>query len=296
MMRILLLGCNGQLGWELHRTLSICGNLIALDFPDIDFTRLSDLEKLVLDLKPTLIVNAAAYNNMDKAETEPTKARQVNAEAPGLLADLSRRMRAPLIHFSTDNVYDGTKREPYLETDTPNPVNTYGSTKLDGDKYILQVGEAFLILRTGWLYSLRQGSFVSKILSRAHRQPVVKVATDEVGSPTWVRMLAQITSQLVTRASYRPMSWFTSRCGIYHVAGSGIASRYDWAQAILALAPQNPAARLQPTSASETASQTLRPAYTALDCSLFSRKFRTHLPHWKESLALCLRSQSNKLN
>lgn len=285
MKRILLLGCTGQLGWELQRTLSTCAPLIRLDYPEIDFSQPDSLRDIVHQVKPYLIVNAAAYTDVDRAESEPARANLINAESPGVLAETSRKLHIPLIHYSTDFVYDGEKTSPYLESDTPHPINVYGASKLQGDIHIQQSADAYLILRTSWVFSNRKGGFVSKVLAWAQSQPVLRIVTDQVGSPTWARTLAQITAQLVTRS--QGYAWFKTHRGVYHIAGLGAASRYEWTQAILEFTSLS-SSRLEPALTRDFKTTATRPSFSALDCSFFTRKFRIHIPPWRESLVLCL--------
>ena len=169
-MRILLLGKNGQLGWELHRCLSTLGELIAVDFPEIDLTDLDSIHNIVLQFKPEVIFNATAYTEVDRAETEPDVACVLNGKAPGLLAEAAKALDAAFIHYSTDYVFDGRKGKDYVETDVPNPLNTYGKSKLTGEKNIIAVDGSYLIIRTSWVYStanyhaIRNKSFVTKVL------------------------------------------------------------------------------------------------------------------------------------
>ncbi|RPJ38339.1 MAG: NAD(P)-dependent oxidoreductase, partial [Chloroflexi bacterium] len=163
-MRILLLGSTGQVGWEAQRALAPLGEVIGLDYPDVDFTRPERLSRLVADLRPQVIYNAVAYTAVDKAESEPERVRVINAAATGVLAEAAARLKAVLIHFSTDYIFDGTKGSPYVETDAPNPLNVYGQTKLEGERMVQQVDCAFLVLRTAWVYSTRRDSFVKKVL------------------------------------------------------------------------------------------------------------------------------------
>jgi dTDP-4-dehydrorhamnose reductase len=169
-MKILLFGSNGQVGWEAQRSLACLGDVIALDQDQVDFHRPEKFRHIVADTKPDVIVNAAAYTAVDRAETEIQAARAINTTAPGELASLARKSNCAFIHFSTDYVYDGTKGSSYNEMDVPNPINIYGQTKLEGDLAIQQAGGAYLILRTSWVYSLRGDSFVRKVLAWA-RQP-----------------------------------------------------------------------------------------------------------------------------
>ena len=240
-MRILLLGKNGQVGWELRRTLAPLGLVAAYDAPEIDLAEPIGLERnlkdLVESMQPQVIVNATAYTAVDRAETEPKKAIAVNAAAPARLAELAHTAGAALIHYSTDYVFDGKKGSDYVETDPPNPLNVYGNSKLTGEKAIQEIDGASLILRTSWVYSLRRSSFISKVLEWSRRNPDLRLVSDQVGSPTWARMLAEVTAQILAASSRHPVGWIYEHRGLYHLAGDGSASRYEWGRAILHLDP-----------------------------------------------------------
>ena len=225
-MRILLLGKYGQLGWELHRTLSPLGEIVALDFPEIDLTQGNNVRQLVRDIQPTVIVNATAYTAVDRAETEPEIAMAVNSLAPGLLAEEAMTTGSALVHFSTDYVFDGTKGSDYVETDIPNPLGVYGKSKLDGERAIEQVDGCYLILRTSWVYSLRRECFVTKVLEWSRHQPTLRVVSDQASNPTWARMLAEATAQLLSKGITDVAGFLRERRGLYHLAGSGRSSRF----------------------------------------------------------------------
>ena len=201
-MRILLIGKNGQLGWELHRSLAPLGELIAVDYPEVDLADVDSTRCLVRNTTPDLIVNSAAYTAVDKAEIETDLCRAVNSTAPGALAEEAKVIKAALIHFSTDYVFDGTNTSPYVESDLPNPLNTYGKTKLEGEQAVQNAAGAALILRTSWVYSTRQGGFVNKVLQWSRQQSSMRVVVDQVASPTWCRMLAEITAQVAAMGAY----------------------------------------------------------------------------------------------
>src|SRR5574341_124586 len=186
-MKIVLFARNGQLGWEFHRLLSTLGQLVALAREELDLSDAQALQSRLRELKPDLIVNAAAYTEVDKAEAEPDLALRVNALAPGVMAETARRLSAVLIHFSTDYVFDGRGSIPYTESDPPNPLNAYGRSKLLGEENIQQAGDAFLILRTSWVYSLRGNSFVSKVLGWSRKNTTLRIVSDQVSNPTWAR-------------------------------------------------------------------------------------------------------------
>jgi dTDP-4-dehydrorhamnose reductase len=289
--RILLLGNNGQVGWELERTLVPLGPVKAVDFPEVDLADADGVRRLVREARPEIIVNAAAYTAVDRAESEPERAMAVNGIAPGVLAEEAKALGACLVHYSTDYVFDGEKRQPYVETDHPNPINVYGKTKLAGEEAIRAVGGAYLILRTSWVYSLRGDSFVTKVLAWARERPELRIVEDQVGSPTWARTLAEATSLALARAGEDLVGWVAERRGIYHLAGSGQASRLEWAQAILRLDPcrEEQIVRMAlPARTAEYPTPARRPSLPVLDCSSFERSFGLSLPRWQDSLRLAM--------
>ena len=183
MKKILLFAKNGQLGYELQRTLAPLGKVIALDYPEVDFTKPQELARLVQEIQPDYLVNPAAYTAVDKAESEQEIAYLVNRDSPAVLAETAAKLRIPFLHYSTDYVYDGTKGLAYVETDATNPLNVYGKSKLEGDIAVLAAGGAGLVLRTSWVYSMRQGGFVTKVLQWARQQEVMRVVDDQVSGP-----------------------------------------------------------------------------------------------------------------
>jgi len=296
-MRILLLGKNGQLGWELHRCLSPLGELIAVDYPEINLTDLGNVHQTILQYKPDVIFNATAYTEVDHAENEPEIAGAINGTAPGLLAEAAKTLGAALIHYSTDYVFDGRKGSDYEETDTTNPLNTYGKSKLMGEHNITQVDGSYLIIRTSWIYSivnnhnLRSKSFVAKVLNWSREQPTLRIVTDQIGSPTWARLLAEASAQLLAMGKQNVLEWINDRKGIYHLAGEGRASRFEWAQAILRYdpLPENQVTReLQPALTVEFPNLAERPPYSALNCGLLASTFGLRLPPWENALRLAM--------
>lgn len=292
MMRIVLFGKNGQVGWELQRILPVLGQVIALDYDELDLADLKALRTRLDELKPDLIVNASAYTAVDRAESERELALKVNRDAPGVMAEAARRSGALLVHYSTDYVFDGSKESPYVETDLPNPLNVYGESKLAGEKVIQQAAEAYLILRTSWVYSTRlQSGFVQKVLAWARQNEVLRIVEDQIGCPTWARMLAETTGLLLARGGEQLSAYFKPHAGIYHVAGQGGVSRFEWAQAILAHDPDREgqrARRLEPAQGSEFPTPAARPANTVLNCAYFENTFGLCLPAWMESLQLAM--------
>jgi len=289
-MRILLLGKIGQLGWELNRTLAPLGEITALDYPDIDLTR-SDIQHTIQDHQPQIVINATAYTAVDRAEEEPELAEAINGRAPGLMAEATKAIGAGLIHYSTDYVFDGKKGQPYIETDATNPLGVYGRSKLAGEEAIQAVGGAYLILRTSWVYSMRRDNFVRKALQWARQNRVMRVVTDQVSNPTWARMLAEITAQLLARTGENSAHWIEERQGVYHLAGSGYASRMEWVQEILRLDPkpeEQVVHEIQPALTSDFPTPAERPLFSALSCDRFRQTFDLSLPDWKTAISLAM--------
>lgn len=290
-MQIVLLGKNGQLGWELHRTLQPLGNVVAFDLPEIDLSKPDTYLPKISALSPGLIINATAYTAVDRAENEPDLAHAVNGHAPGILAEFAAKAKAVFIHYSTDYVFDGTQETPYRENDSPEPINTYGLTKLAGERAVQAINGSHLILRTSWVYSLRGDSFVTKVLHWSRHQPTLRIVTDQIANPTWARMLAEITTQALVISGKDPYGWFTEHGGLYHLAGRGIASRYEWATAILDLDPhkeQQVVSEVLPAQSSDFLTPAKRPLNSSLNCDLFYEVFGLQLPDWREALALAI--------
>ena len=290
-LKILLIGNKGQLGWELHRALAGLGQLTAVDLPEVDLTDEKGLRAFVWQVKPNLIVNPAAYTAVDRAESEPEVALIVNGRAPRVLAEEAQKLNAGLIHYSTDYVFDGAAQKVYTETDIPKPLNVYGQTKLSGERAIQQIGGAFLILRTSWVYSTRQGGFLNKVLQWALQEKVMRIVSDQVSGPTWCRMLAEATAHLVVMGLDDIHSWLMERRGLYHLAGSGYTNRLNWAEAIIELDPRREeqiVQKIQPTLTEDFSTPAKRPLFTPLDCSRFEDVFGFQLPDWKVGLRLAL--------
>lgn len=290
-MRILLLGTNGQVGWELQRTLICLGNVISLGYPDLDMTQPDDIRTCVREIRPQIIVNATAYTDVDRAEAEPEEAFAINGVAPGVLAEEAGAIDAILVHYSTDYVFNGKKGAPYTEDDLPDPLNVYGKSKLQGERAIQQADVPFFIFRTSWVYGMRRKNFVTKALDWARRQSDLRIVDDQIGNPTWCRMLAQLSTQLLFLACQNGRNWCRERKGIYHLAGDGFASRYEVVQKILAnLPPGYPlrAERISPASTAEFVSPADRPLFSALDTTKFLRCFGIEIPAWDMCLKLAL--------
>ncbi len=286
-MRILLLGKNGQLGWELARSLAPLGSIVTTDFPEIDLSKPDSIRASIQGANPEVIVNATAYTAVDQAESQVDLAYAVNCHGPDILAAEAKARGAVLIHYSTDYVFDGTKSRPYVETDETNPLNVYGKSKLAGEQAIESVGGDYLILRTAWVYSLRGDSFVNKVLRWARQNETLRIVDDQVSNPTWARMLAEMTALMLVRGQ----SMIRERKGLYHLSGRGYASRFKWAQAILRLdarGQEQSVKQLIPAATSDFPTPAQRPLFSALDTALFEETFGLALPNWSDALELAM--------
>jgi dTDP-4-dehydrorhamnose reductase len=281
---ILVIGKVGQVGYELGRTLAPLGRVVSVDYPDIDLTDGRSITKWVRETSPRVIVNAAAYTAVDKAETETDRCHQINGVAPGILAEEAKKQNALLIHYSTDYVYDGSKREPYLEDEKPNPLGSYGRSKLAGDQAIQQVGVDHLIFRLCWVYGARGQNFMLTMMRLAREREKLRVVSDQIGSPTWSRLIAETTALALKHRLALPEP--QSSNGIYHLAASGRTSWHGFAEAIIGLMPEaeKKCKQVDPIPTSEYPLPAKRPAFSVLSCAKLQRTFGLQLPPWDESL------------
>ncbi|HEY9876755.1 MAG TPA: dTDP-4-dehydrorhamnose reductase [Candidatus Obscuribacterales bacterium] len=295
-MKILLLGKNGQVGWELQRTLSPLGDVISLGRNELDLANFTALRETVRSIEPQLIVNAAAYTAVDKAESEAELAMAINGTAPGILAEEAARCKAALIHYSTDYVFDGSKTTPYVEDDEPNPINVYGKTKLAGEVAIAQVEVPYLIFRTSWVYGSRGKNFLLTILRLAKEREELKIVNDQIGSPTWSRMIAEATAQAIAQCnstSTRYRSRITEVAGIYHLTAAEQTSWYGFAKAILETNAQFstdalPNPKLLPIPSVEYPTPAGRPTYSVLKNDKINKIFAIKIPDWQSQLRMAL--------
>lgn len=294
----MLLGCYGQAGWELNRSLIHQGELTALDYPQIDMADPSSIIQILHAVNPDIIVNATAYTNVDQAESEPELAMAVNAEGPGLLAREAAKRNAVLIHYSTDYVFDGKKETPYSEEDCPNPVNVYGQSKLDGEKAIQQIGQGFLIFRTSWVYSLRRPCFVTKVLQWAKVNETLKIVDDQVSTPTWCRTLGEVTAAIIAQGGEDPLNYLREKSGLYHLTDSGFCSRYDWARYIIENSPDKDefsVKQILPVTSDAFKTAAQRPKKTVLNGRKLKETFSISPSRWEESLRLMLEENFDKI-
>jgi dTDP-4-dehydrorhamnose reductase len=283
-VKILLTGKNGQVGWDLARTLAPLGEVVACDRAYLDLAVPDRVVSVVRSVHPDVLVNAAAYTAVDRAETEPELALQVNGTAPQILAEEARRIGALLIHYSTDYVFDGTKTAPYDETDSPNPINAYGRSKLQGERAIQASGCRHLILRTSWVYGMRGRNFLLTILRRARELPALKVVDDQIGTPTWCRDIAAATTQLIPEARTGRMG------GLYHLCSGGATSWCGFARAILRMRQIGTPILAIPSAQYPTAAK--RPANSVLSSVRLLNDRGVGLPEWEVSLRRCLADDS----
>lgn len=285
-MKIFLTGGTGQIGWELRRTLAPLGEVAAPTREDVDLTDLPSLGAAVRSTKPEIIVNAAAYTDVDGAEGERERAEVLNARVPGVLAEEANRADALLVHFSTDYVFSGEKTEPYVEGDDPAPANAYGDTKLAGEEAVRASDARALILRTSWIYGLRRTNFLLTMSRLFRNRERVRVVDDQRGVPTWSRMVAEATCCVLAGDDVPT--------GIYHLTGDGDTTWHGFAQAILEemrRAGRDGGLQVRevvPIASGELDRPARRPAYSVLSSEKAARDLGIRLPHWRSQLRLCL--------
>lgn len=285
-MKILLLGKNGQLGWELQRSLAPLGEVIALDRHSTDYcgdlSQLDQLAQTVRAVKPDAIVNAAAYTAVDKAQSEPELADLINTQAPGVLAAEAQRLGAWLVHYSTDYVFDGSGSTPWVETDAVRPLNVYGQTKSDGEVAVQESGCKHLIFRTSWVYAARGGNFAKTMLRLGRQRDALTVIDDQHGAPTGADLLADVTAHALRTAQHKP-----DVAGLYHLVAGGEVSWHGYASFVLQRARQHgvklsvaeDAIQAVPTSAFPTPAQ--RPKNSRLNTHKLQTAFGLTLPPWQ---------------
>lgn len=287
---ILILGSSGQVGWELQRTLAPLGPVVSVDRQGrvdalADLSDLARLRVLLEGLEPRLVVNAAAYTDVEKAETEEDLAHRINAEAPQVLGRWAAEHQVPIIHYSTDYVFDGTKGTPYAETDTPSPLNAYGRSKLAGDQALLDGGANAFILRVSWVYGQRGRNFLRTMQRLLAERDEVQVVNDQFGVPSWCRIIAEATAQVVGQLDRGTLDASAAR-GLYHLTPAGRTTWYDFAAAICEQGDFD--CKVQPVATRDYPSNVERPAESLLDCSKAEERLGLALPDWRDSLIACL--------
>ena len=286
-MKILLTGLDGQLGKQLQPFLEPLGDLTTVGRATLDLANPDKIYQIIEEIKPEIIVNAAAYTAVDKSESEVELATAVNGTAPGILAAEAEKLGATLIHVSTDYVFDGTRSVPYLETDSTNPLGAYGASKLKGEEAIGKTNAKYVIMRTAWVYgAYGKGNFVKTMLRLGKEREELRVVYDQVGTPTWTGDLAAAISQLIPRLN-------VDNFGIYHYTNSGAISWYDFAIAIFEEAEKLgfplKIKRVVPITTAEYPTPAKRPAYSVLNCAKISKVLETYPPHWRQGLRKMLK-------
>jgi dTDP-4-dehydrorhamnose reductase len=274
-VRILLTGRNGQVGWELERSLATVAEVVALDRAQLDLSDAAAIRRTLEQTKPDVIVNAAAYTAVDRAESEIAAADAVNAKAPGILAEQALRCGALLVHYSTDYVFDGENRVPYRENDATHPINVYGRSKLEGERAIQASGCRHLILRTSWVYAARGNNFVRTVLRLARERDELRIVGDQIGSPTAAHEIAAATATLLKQGA--PAD------GIYHLSAAGETSWYEFALAIFSLTGPG-RMKLKRITTPEYPTAATRPLYSVLSNEKIRNAAGIALPGWRVSL------------
>jgi dTDP-4-dehydrorhamnose reductase len=290
--KILLIGPNGQVGWELLRCLQPLGHVIAAGRNcqiHLDLTQVDSIRQVIREIQPDLIINAAAYTAVDKAETEAQLAYQINSTAPGILAEESLRLKNTiLIHYSTDYVFNGQHSQPYTELEPVNPLGVYGASKLAGEQAIQAVGGYYFILRTAWVYGLRGKNFLLTIQRLAQEREELTIVNDQIGAPTWSRLIAEATTCLSAQLLAPFIQNRENFTGIYHLTCGGQTSWYEFAKMIIEYAEKSP--RLLPITTAQYPTPAKRPAYSVLSNEKLATTFGIILPTWDNALKICLTS------
>jgi len=297
-LRFLVIGSNGQVGWELCRTLSSLGEVVAIDRPDVELSSADSIRAVIRDKQPKVIINAAAYTAVDKAEEEPELAMQINAFAPAVMADEARRLSALFVTYSTDYVFDGSKTGSYAEDDQPNPLSVYGKTKLAGDDAVKDSGASYLIFRTSWVYGARGKNFLLTMKRLATERKEIKVVDDQVGAPTWSRSIAEATAQIIAQrmspelhGSRSAAETFAEITGLYNLTCTGETSWCGFAAKIadqVRASREGSVARILPIKTDEYPVRARRPMNSILNNTKLKRTFGLQLPVWDAALNLVM--------
>jgi dTDP-4-dehydrorhamnose reductase len=297
--KILLIGTHGQVGSELLCTLQNIGKVIpsTLKVGGKNFIDLADYDsicKTIREIKPDIIVNAAAYTAVDKAEQEIDLAMAVNGIAPGILAEEAKKLNAALIHYSTDYVFSGENNKPYTEDDLPEPQSIYGKSKLAGDKAIESIAGNYFIFRTSWVYGLYGSNFLLTMQRLAREREELRIVSDQIGAPTWSRLIAEATGQVLTQL-YSPLlsKGINELVGIYNLTSTGETNWYEFAKAIVKTSQKPP--KVYPLTSAEYPTPAKRPTYSVLSNDKLAKVFGVNIPNWEKSLCVCLQCKADKL-
>lgn len=286
---ILLTGVNGQVGFELARTLQGLGKVVAVDRAAMDLSDLDQVRAVVRKIRPTLIVNPAAYTAVDKAEEELDLAMRVNGEVPGVLAEEAKQLGAALVHYSTDYVFNGEKEGVYVEEDPTDPQNAYGRTKLAGEQAIAASGCAHLIFRTSWVYGTRGKNFLLTMLRLGAERDELSVVADQIGAPTWSKTIAALSANVLAQAAAPAQNdWWQAHSGVYHLSATGATSWHGFAEAIFELSGLAKIPTVKPIPAASYPTPAKRPGNSRMSNDKLARTFGVEAPDWRDALQLCL--------
>lgn len=298
-MRIMLTGANGQVGWELRRTLLPVGQVFPFTRASLDLQNPDAVRSVVRDVKPDLIVNAAAFTAVDKAESEIEVAHAVNGVAPGILAEEARKLGSGIIHYSTDYVFDGRKDSPYVESDVPSPLGVYGKSKLAGERAVIAAWGDHIVLRTSWVYGLRGNNFALTMLRLGAEKSLLRIVNDQFGAPTWSRHIAEATAWVIascfTRRTDGQRHFATDgRSGVYHLTAYDATTWFGFAKAIFEnIAAIRSIPALIPIPTTDYPTPAVRPANSRLSNDAILLNFGVSMVHWEIALGLCFEEFRN---
>jgi dTDP-4-dehydrorhamnose reductase len=290
-MKILVTGKNGQLGYELAEMFRHVGEVIAFDRDALDLAKPETIAATVSEIKPALILNAAAYTAVDLAEKEKDTAVAINAIAPGVLAEQANRLNIPIVHYSTDYVFDGNSTTPYVESDATGPLGMYGKSKLAGEIAVATTAKQHLIMRVSWLYGNRRQNFMLTMLRLMRERETLSVVSDQIGCPTWVRLPARATKAAIAFEGARASLAMPS--GIYHVAPRGVTSWHGFASAIQQHIhdPERKVSLVTPITTAQYPTPAKRPAYSVLNSEKIERALGITMPAWEDELIACAKER-----
>jgi dTDP-4-dehydrorhamnose reductase len=297
-MKILLTGKNGQVGWELNQSLSRLGNVFAMNRNEMDLSRPETLGPIIQDIRPDIIINAAAYTAVDKAESEPELAMTINGIAPGVIAEEAQKIGAGMIHYSTDYIFDGKSTSPYNEEDLACPLNVYGQSKLAGEQAVTKVGTPHIIFRTSWVYSLRRSNFLLTVQKLSQDKKQIKIVNDQTGAPTWARAIAEGTVNILEQSlkSSNKKTSILSNSGVFHMSCGGETSWFSFANTILKFLGLSAVTEVVPISTINYPTPADRPRYSSLSNQKLKQHFHYEMPHWQEALQECLNPKKKQPN
>ena len=289
-MRILLIGKNGQVGWELNHLLSSIGTVFAMSKKQMDLSKPETLSPVIQEIHPDIIINAAAYTAVDKAESEPELAMTINGIAPGVIAQEAKKIGAGMVHYSTDYVFDGKSTSPYKEKDLPCPLSVYGKSKLAGDKGVIRANIPHIILRTSGVYSLRGSNFLLSIQKLAQTRNQIKVVDDQIGAPTWSRAIAEGTVRILQQCKVEENTINFVHSGVFNMSCDGQTSWFNFAKQILEVSGLTKDIELIPIPNIEYPTAAVRPKNSLLSNTKLKQTFHYDMPHWTIALNECLNS------